>query len=164
MALEKSQQNSKIILSKCTGAFQKLEHCEKAKNILSIKIFINQLCLTVLSQLQSSLLLVHFFLQHFSLPVNFLLICSDTALCQQPGLSAMACGLSSLWKASMSLFWTAVKSALLPVIVMIVALFSECMNQICRIFTDWKGNTEHFHNILIFWDTGFFLFLMSWKP
>ncbi len=37
----------------------------------TITIIINQLCLTVFSSLQSSLLLVHLFLPKFFLPVNF---------------------------------------------------------------------------------------------
>ena len=46
--------------------------------------FLNRLCLTIFSRLRSSLLLVHLFLPHFSLPVNFPWTCFDTALCEQP--------------------------------------------------------------------------------
>ncbi len=46
------------------------------------------------------------------------LICFDTALCKQPHLSVMTlCDLPSLWRASMFVFWTIVKSAVFPIIV-----------------------------------------------
>ncbi len=50
------------------------------------------------------------FLPHFSLPLNFLLTCLDTALCEQLASLAMnVCGLPSLWRVSMTTFtWTSV--------------------------------------------------------
>ncbi len=45
--------------------------------------FLNRFCLTVLIRLQVSRLVVHLFLQHFFLPLNFLSTCLDTALCEQ---------------------------------------------------------------------------------
>jgi len=69
-----------------------------------------------LPRLWSSLLHVHLFLTHLFLPVNFLWIYFDTALCEQPALSAMTfCDLPSLWRVSM-IFWTTVKSVF-PIIV-----------------------------------------------
>ncbi len=42
------------------------------------------------------------------------LICFDTALCKQPYLSVMTlCDLPSLWRASMFVFWTVAKSAII---------------------------------------------------
>ncbi len=63
-------------------------------------------------------LVVHLFLPHFFLPLNFLLTCLDTALCEQPASLAMnVCGLPSLWRVSMIVFWTTVRSAVFPMIV-----------------------------------------------
>ncbi len=45
--------------------------------------FLNQCCLTILIRLRFSRLVVHLFLPHFFLPLNFLLTCLDTALCEQ---------------------------------------------------------------------------------
>ncbi len=48
-------------------------------------------------------------------PVNFLLTCLDTALCEQSAPLAMnVCGLPSLWRVSMIVFWTTVGSAVFP--------------------------------------------------
>ncbi len=45
-------------------------------------------------------------------------ICFDTALCKQPHLSVMTlCGLPSLWRASMFLFWIIAKSAVFSIVV-----------------------------------------------
>ncbi len=45
------------------------------------------------------------FLPHFFLPLNFLLTCLDTALCEQPAYLVMnICGLPSLWRVSMIVF------------------------------------------------------------
>ncbi len=45
------------------------------------------------------------------------LICFDTALLEQPPLSAMTlCDLPSLWRVSMIVFWTIAKSAVFPII------------------------------------------------
>lgn len=55
------------------------------------------------------------FLPHCSLPVNFPLICFNRALYQQPAFSAVTfCGLPSLWRLSMIVFWTVFKSAVFP--------------------------------------------------
>ncbi len=44
--------------------------------------------------------------------------CLDTALCEQPASLAMnVCGLPSLWRVSMIVFWTTVRSAVFPMIV-----------------------------------------------
>ncbi len=51
-------------------------------------------------------------------PLNFLLTCLDTALCEQPASLAMnVCGLPSLWRVSMIVFWTTVRSAVFYMIV-----------------------------------------------
>ncbi len=55
--------------------------------------FLNWFCLTILISLRFSRLVVHLFLPHFFLPLNFLLTCLDTALCEQPASLAMnVCG------------------------------------------------------------------------
>ncbi len=80
--------------------------------------FLNQFCLTILIRLRFSRLVVHLFLPHVFLPLNFLLTCLDTALCEQPASLAMnVCGLPSLWRVSMIVFWTTVRSAVFPMIV-----------------------------------------------
>ncbi len=50
---------------------------------------------------------------------NFVqLTCLDTALCEQPASLAMNVGvLPSLWRVSMIVFWTTVRSAVFPMIV-----------------------------------------------
>ncbi len=45
--------------------------------------FLNWFCLTILIRLRFSRLVVHLFLPYFFLPLNFLLTCLDTALCEQ---------------------------------------------------------------------------------
>ncbi len=45
--------------------------------------FLNRFCLTILIMLRFSRLVEHLFLPHFFLPLNFLLTCLDTALCEQ---------------------------------------------------------------------------------
>ncbi len=45
--------------------------------------FWDRFCLTILISLRFSRLVVHLFLPHFFLPLNFLLTCLDTALCEQ---------------------------------------------------------------------------------
>ncbi len=63
-------------------------------------------------------LVVLLFLPHFFLPLNFLLTCLDTALCEQPASLAMnVCGSPSLWRVSMTVFWTTVRSAVFLMIV-----------------------------------------------
>ncbi len=80
--------------------------------------FLNRFCLTILIRLQYSRLVVHLFLPHFFLPLNFLLTCLDTALCEQWASLAMnVCGLPSLWRVLMIVFWTTVRSAVFPMIV-----------------------------------------------
>ncbi len=80
--------------------------------------FLNRFCLTIFIRLRFSRLVVHLFLPHFFLPLNFLLTCLDTALCEQPAYLAMnVCGLPSLWRVSMIVFWTTVRSAVFPMIV-----------------------------------------------
>ncbi len=80
--------------------------------------FLNRFCLTILIRLRFSRLVVHLFLPHFFLPLNFLLTCLDTALCEQPASLVMnVCGLPSLWRVSMIVFWTTVRSAVFPMIV-----------------------------------------------
>ncbi len=82
------------------------------------------------------------------------LICFDTALCKQPHLSVMTlCDLPSLWRVSMFIFWIIAKSAVFSIIVV-------SKNKIPGIYTvgmviNWNSNV----NILIFWDTDFWL---SW--
>ncbi len=51
--------------------------------------FLNRFCLTILIRLRFSRLVVHLFLPHFFLPLNFLLTCLDTALCEQPASFAI---------------------------------------------------------------------------
>ncbi len=72
--------------------------------------FLNQFLLTIIIRLQFSWLAVHLFLSHFFLPLNLLLICLDTALCEQP--SSLA-----LMFVAMIVFWTTVRSAVFPMIV-----------------------------------------------
>ncbi len=77
--------------------------------------FLNQFCLTILISLQFSRLVVHLFLSHFFLPLNCLLTCFDTALCEQTASLAMnICGLPSLWRVSMIVFWITVRSSVFP--------------------------------------------------
>ncbi len=55
--------------------------------------FLNRFCLTILIRLRFSRLVVHLFHPHFFLPLNFLLTCLDTALCEQPAsLAINVCG------------------------------------------------------------------------
>ncbi len=54
------------------------------------------------------------------------LICFDTALLKQPPLSVMTlCDLLSLWRVSMIVFWTIVKSAVFDVIVVSNKIYPE---------------------------------------
>ncbi len=76
------------------------------------------ICLTILIRLRFSRLVVHLFLPHFFLPLNFLLTCLDTALCEQPAsLAINVCGLPSMWRVSMIVFWTTIRLAVFPMIV-----------------------------------------------
>ncbi len=76
-----------------------------------------RLCLTVFSSLWPSLLLVHIFLHNFFLPVNFAFNMLWHSTHWTAPLSVMTlCDLPSLWRESMIIFWTIVKSAVFPVI------------------------------------------------
>ncbi len=80
--------------------------------------FLNRFCFTILTRLRFSRLVVHLFLPHFFLPLNFLLSCLDTALYERPASLVMnVCGLPSLWRVSMIVFWTTVRSAVFLMIV-----------------------------------------------
>ncbi len=80
--------------------------------------FLNQFYLTILIRLRFSRLVVHLFLPHIFLTLNFLLTCLDTALCEQTASLAMnVCGLPSLWRVSMIVFWTTLRSAVFSMIV-----------------------------------------------
>ncbi len=80
--------------------------------------FLNWFCLIILMRLRFSRLVLHIFLPDFFLPLNFLFTCFDTALCEQPASLAMnVCGLPSLWRVSMIVFWSTVRSAVFPMIV-----------------------------------------------
>ena len=72
---------------------------------------LHPLILTNLPRLWSSLLLVHLFLPHCSLPLNFLVMCFDTALWEHPTYFAI-----TFW-VSMMVFCTTVKSAVFQMIV-----------------------------------------------
>ncbi len=80
--------------------------------------YLNWFYLTILIRLRFSRLVVCLFLPHFFLSLNFLLTCLDTALCEQPASFAMnVCVLPSLWRVSMIVFRTTVRSAVFPMIV-----------------------------------------------
>ncbi len=87
----------------------------------------------------------------FSYPISSFqstlhLICFDTALLEQPLLSVMTlCDLPSLWRVSMIVFWTIAKSAVQEI---------PRINSLCMVIY-WNSNV----NILIFWDTDFWLSL-----
>ncbi len=86
--------------------------------LMKITQILESICLKILIRLRFSKLVVHLFLPHFFLPLNFLLTCLDTALCEQPASLAMnVCGLPSLWRVSMIFLWTTVRSAVFPMIV-----------------------------------------------
>uniref|UniRef100_A0A9J8DMW8 Transposase Tc1-like domain-containing protein n=1 Tax=Cyprinus carpio carpio TaxID=630221 RepID=A0A9J8DMW8_CYPCA len=71
----------------------------------------------LLLRVRSPLLVVQRFLPHFFLPTDFPLRCLDTALWEQPIHSEMSfCVLPSRLRVSMMAFWTAVRSAVLPMI------------------------------------------------
>ncbi len=78
------------------------------------------------------------------------LICFDTALFKQPPLSVMTlCDLPSLWRASMFLFW--IKSA----VFLIIVVSKNKRFYTVGMLINWNSNI----NIIIFWDTDFWL---SW--
>ncbi len=79
---------------------------------------LESICLTILIRLRFSRLVVHLFLPHFFLQLNFLLTCLDTALCEQPASLAMnVCDLPSMWRVSLIVFWTTIRLAVFPMIV-----------------------------------------------
>ena len=87
-------------------------------SLWSSPTLLNGLFLTVLSRLQSYLLLVLLFLLYFSLPLDFLLMCFDTALWEHPTSFAITFwGFPSWWRMSVMVFCTTVRSAVFPVIV-----------------------------------------------
>ncbi len=107
----------KILYGFRSGEFDALNPAS-VHSLWSSPKFLNIFCLTILIRLRFFRLVVHLFLPHFFLPLNFLLTCLDTALCEQPASLAMnVCGLSSLWRVSMIVFWTTVRSAVFPMIV-----------------------------------------------
>ncbi len=116
--------------------------------------FLNRFFLTILIMLRFSRLVVHFFLPHFFLPLNFLLTCLDTALCWTASLAMNVCVLPSLWRVSMIVFWTTVRSA---VFLMIVYPSEpnwdhfEGSGNLCRCFEliSWFAC----HHIIISWDS-----------
>ncbi len=116
--------------------------------------FLNRFCLTILIRLRFSRLVVHLFLPHLFLPLNFLLTCLDKALCEQPASLAMnVCGLPSLWRVSMIVFWTTVRSAVFPWLCSLVNQTEshfEGSGSLCRCFEliRWLAC----HHILICWD------------
>ncbi len=74
--------------------------------------FLNRFLLTILIRLRFSRLVVHLFFHSI-----FLLTCLDTALCEPASLVMNVCVFSSLWRVSMIVFWTTVRSAVFPMIV-----------------------------------------------
>ncbi len=96
---------------------------------------------------------ISFFAFNFLFQSTLHLICFDTALLEQPPLSVMTlCDLPSLWRVSMIIFWTTAKSAVFPY----YCGFKE--QEIPTIYSVWVviyWNSDV--NILIFWDTDFWL-------
>ncbi len=72
---------------------------------------------TILIRLRFSRLVVHLFLPHYFLPLNFLLTCLDTALCEQLLWQWMFVSSPPCEGLSMIVFWTTVRSAVFPMIV-----------------------------------------------
>lgn len=67
--------------------------------LVKVPTLLNGLFPIILSRLRSSLLLVHLFFPHFSLPHNFLSVCFDTALWEHPNSFAINFwGFPSLWR------------------------------------------------------------------
>ncbi len=109
-------------------------------------------------KLGSFLLLVHIFLPNFFLPVNFafnMLWYTTPWTAPPPTLSVMIlCDLLSLWRVSMIVFWTIAKSAVFPIIVV-----SKNKRYPQSIRMDGHLLETQISNILIFWDTDFWLSL-----
>ncbi len=115
---------------------------------------LDQLCLTVFSSLQSSLLLVHIFLPNFFLPVNF----AFNMLWYSTPWTASPFSHDPLW---LTLFVEGVNDCLLDHCqvssVPHYCAFKE--QEIFRIYTVWTVIYWNSNvNNLIFWDTGFFTF------
>lgn len=110
----------------------------------SMALLCSRLFLTVLSRL-----FVHFFLPHFSLPVNFPWILFDTDLCTQTAFLALSFhGLLS-WR--MLMIWKTIKSAVVP---MIAAKCAE-LNQKIHVYMFWTIFYLSLKlHILIIWDAG----------
>ncbi len=96
----------------------------------------------------------------FSYPISSFqstlhLICFDTAILKHPPLSVMPlCDLPSLWRVSIIIFWTIAKSAVFPIIMV------SKEQEIPGIYTVWMVIYWNSNvNILIFWDTYFWLSL-----
>ncbi len=91
---------------------------------------------------------------HSSLQSTLHLIWFETALLEQPPLSVMAlCDLTSLWRVSM-IVWAISKSAVFPIIVV-----SKNKRYPQFILYGWSFIETLNVNILIFWDTDFWLSL-----
>ncbi len=89
---------AKFIDTSVCGALDVLTP-DSVHSLWSSPKFLNRFCLTILKRLRFSRLVVHLFLPHFFLPLNFLLTCLDTALCEQPASLAMnVCGFTLLVK------------------------------------------------------------------
>ncbi len=92
---------AKVLDTSVCGALDALTPAS-VHSLWSSPKFLNWFCLTILIRLRFSRLVLHLFLPHFFLPLNFLLTCLDTALCEQPASLAMnVCGLPSLWRVLM---------------------------------------------------------------
>ncbi len=117
---------------------------------------LNRLCLTVFSSLQSSLLLVHIFLTNFFLPFNF----AFNILWYSTPWTATSFSNDPLW---LTLFEEGVNDRLLDHChvssVPHYCAFKE--QEIPRIYTVWMVIYWNSNvNILIFWDTDFWLSLV----
>ncbi len=106
-------------------------------------------------------MVVHLFLQHFFLPLNFLFTCLDTALCEQPASLAMnVCGLPSLWRVSMIVFWTTVRSAVFPMMVLPSEPNGETILKAQETFAGVLIWLADWH--VIFWDSELVDFCLMW--
>ncbi len=115
---------------------------------------LNRLCLTVFSSLWSSLLLVHIFPLNFFLPVNF----AFNMLWYSTPWTVTPFSNDPLWlilfvEVLMIVFWTIAKSAVFPIIVL-------SKNKRYTVYTVWMVIYWNSNiNIIIFWDTNFWLSL-----
>ncbi len=117
---------------------------------------LNRLCLTVFSSLRSSLLLVHIFLPNFFLPVNF----AFNMLWYSTPWTATPFSNDPLW---LTLFVEGVNDRLLDHC-QVSSVHHYCgfkEQEIHRIYTVWMVIYWNSNiNILIFWDTDFWLSLV----